>query len=91
MKEAIKCHHNDIANYILNNHLNMNVEARNREKNPAKNMIHYSFQYSNYYFIQNEPNNNFIFCYACIYDYYQISEYFIKTKKIDFNEKIIFI
>ena len=88
IKEAIKCHHNDVANYIRNNYLNEKVY--NIEKNFKENIYSYSFHYYNYSYFPKELNNHFEIFYACKYDYYLIVEDLIKTKRIDLEEKIVY-
>ena len=59
-KEAIKCHHIDVSNYIQNNYLNENF---------GENILSYIFHYYNYYYFPKELNNCFILFYACKYDH----------------------
>ena len=86
LKEAIKCHHNDIANYIQNNFLDTKIESQNIKNNIKENILSYCFHYHNYLYFPDELDNQFIFTYACKYDYYKIVEYFLKNKKVDLNE-----
>lgn len=89
MKEAIKCHHNGIANYILNNLLQ--EEEFYVDDKFFRNLTCYSFHYYNFSFFPKEPNHRFIFFYACYYDYLNIVQFLFQTKKIDVKEKIIYI
>ena len=83
LEESIKCHHNDIANYIQNNSLN---ESKNSfEQNDAA----YGFHYHNYKFIDTE--NKFAFHYACKYDYFTIVENMINIEGFDINSKVSII
>ena len=79
--ESIKCHHNDIANYIQNNFLSTKFKLNNNEK---------IFQYYNYMFFPNDLNQNFTFYYLCKYNYYTLVELLLMMKSIDINSKIIF-
>ena len=88
LKESIKCHHNNIANYILTNLIDQKVEIN--EKNFNENQFAFGFHYHNYEFIQNFFNLQFIFYYACLYDYFSIVKLLLKLKKIDLRKKIIF-
>ena len=85
IKESIKCHHNDIVNYIQSNI--MNTENLNEYEN--ENIISNSFHYYNFSFFPQELNNKNIFNYACKYGYYKIVEYILKTTNIDINEIFI--
>lgn len=100
LKEAIKCHHNDIAMYIQNNKLK------------TKNIIDFAFRYTNYAIFDDEmiedifvsylskfefkianiqypkPENtkvlSFLFKYIDLY----IVEFFVKNDKVDLTYKI---
>ena len=94
IKESIKCHHNDVTNYIQSNLINKDIPSIddiNYTKNYDKNIYSYSFHYYNYSYFPKEMKNKIIFYYGCQYDYFEIVEYFINIKKIDINEKIIYI
>ena len=83
LKEAIKCHHNDMANYLQNNYIEKN------ESDFDDNIISYSFHYCNYsYFPSDIGNNKFIFYYACQFDYLEIVEFYIKNKKVNLTTTI---
>ena len=88
LKEAIKCHHNDIANYIQNNLLNEKAESKNIEENFTKNILSYSFHYYNYPYFPNEFNNKFIFYYTCLYDYFKLLFIILQENQVDINEKV---
>ena len=87
-KESIKCHHNEVANYINDNFLNQQNE--NENINFDKNAVCYAFHYHNFdFFPNNLKNNEFIFFYACKYDHILIIEYLLTTQKIDVNKSIV--
>ena len=82
LEEAIKCHHNSIANYILDN-LIANISDQSKEK-----MTDWSFRYSNYSFLPEEYGQNDLFFYYCRYGYFHIVDLYIESKKDEINEKI---
>ena len=84
LDEALKCHHNNIANYFLNN-LSCNEGFNN------KVVVSKAYKYHNYQFIPNIENldDNEVFVYACKYGYLNIVKIILNEKKIDFKEKII--
>ena len=84
LKEAIKCHHNDIADYILNNYFNQDIDYSNFKEN----IISYSFRFYNFNFFPENLDNSFIFFYACQFDYFIIVEFLLKTKKININDVV---
>lgn len=76
-EEAIKCHHNETANYILNNYI-------------KETLVHpYGFHYHNYSFFPNQANSFSTFLYACYYNYVQIVLYFLQNTKINALESVI--
>ena len=81
IRESIKCHHNDITNYLLSNYSNENFDD---------DIILHSYHYYNFLYFPNEiKDEKTIFNYACKYDYYEIVEYLLKTKNIELNEILI--
>ena len=92
IKESIKCHHNDIFNYLQSNYLNEDIKSIDDidfKQCYDENIYSYSYHYYNFSHFPHEMNNKINFYYACQYDYFQIVEYFLKTVKININEKII--
>ena len=92
IEESIKCHHNDITNYIKANLIDYdieNIDNINFEEKYNENIYSYSFHYYNFLYFPQIIKNKFFFFYACEYDYFQIVEYFLKTVKINIKEKII--
>ena len=86
LKESIKCHHNEIANYIINNYVNND----NKEKfnNFYKNINFYGYNYYNFSFIPNDFDEKFIIYYSCLCDYFKIVDFLLKNRNFDVNEKI---
>ncbi|KAK8841091.1 hypothetical protein M9Y10_027932 [Tritrichomonas musculus] len=74
LKESIKCHHNEIANYIYENLL------ANKEIN--HNITKYCFNYHNFVF-QHLFIDPFIFIYSLQFDYLDLVKLCIKEKGID--------
>ena len=96
LEEAIKCHHNEIANYIQNNLMktfddfddflsfgNVSEIAFDKE------VTSYAFRDCNYEFLPEKPDNPFLFSYACKYNYLNLVKLFLKTREFDVNYKII--
>ena len=81
IKEAIKCYHNDIANYLINS-------SSNNEDTDQK-ILEYGFHYYNYEFFANKINNCRVPFYLIKYNYCEIFKLFIEKKNFDINEKII--
>ena len=84
LKESIKCHHNNIANYIRENYIHEEIESKF-----GQNEYSYGFHYHNFDFFTEDFYYHFNFYYACFYDYLQIVEIILKEKAVDLNEQII--
>lgn len=89
IKEAIKCHHNDIANSLI---------KEENEKNKMS-LYDYGVHYMNYCFFPSNFKNNDIFYYFCKYGYYNIVDIYFKSGIItlktrvsnyDFGNEILF-
>ena len=75
--ESIKCHHNNISNYIENNLLFQNVD-NNKLK---EKIISCSFQYSNYVYFPYELDKYFFFFYLIRYNYSTLVNLYLKIKE----------
>ena len=83
-KESIKCHHDDIANYILNQYL------LKKNYNP-KDVFTSILKYHNLHIGQNDLIDKSSFFYLCKYDYYILVSLLSKEKGIDNIIKVIYI
>ena len=83
LNESIKCHHNDIANYILDHYLS-------NEKENLNDIMVNSLKYYNLYFEQKDLINESSFFYLCKYDYYIPVTILLNEKDIDINTTIIY-
>ena len=77
-KEAIKCHHNDIANYIQNNYL--------ENQNCYDQCI---MQYYNFSLFQSDSINEPVFYCFCEFDYFTYVKILLQGDKINVNQLII--
>ena len=74
LKESIKCHHNEIADYLLNNYLK-----------DSSDVLIQGLKYYNFWFIQKECINEKSFYYLCCFDYYFLVEDMLRRGNIDIN------
>ena len=74
-KEAIKCYHNDVANYIKTNHM-----SNYNEKKEIKNV-----QFLNFDFFNCDFNTNEILFNLIEYDLYELFLVFINSPDFDIN------
>ena len=81
--ESIKCHHNDIANYFVNNFL------QNDEEN-SQDTINQCLKYQNFAFLKSKSISESSFCNLCKYDYCALVDDLLKDIVIDINKKEIF-
>ncbi|KAK8835347.1 hypothetical protein M9Y10_034110 [Tritrichomonas musculus] len=77
--EAIKCHHNDIANYVKNNY-----ENRIKPERSAKEI----FKYYNYELMAENMDFSIISYFLCKYDYLSLIQILFKTGKINLKDEI---
>ena len=84
LKMAIKCHHNEIANYIIDNLLE--IEQKKKKKIAfEKEFASYCFLYSNFFFYPTSLDDNYTFLYLCKYHYPYFVRLYLKEKNIDIN------
>ena len=89
LKEAIKCHHNEIANYIHDNLMN--------ENKLNENVLSSIFHYYNYFYFPADLNNTYVFKCLCKYNYFKLVNFlltsrdFIKLKSIKIKTFFFFI
>ena len=89
LKESIKCHHNDITEYIGNYLINQELFDSKLQTNFTENVVECIFQYSNYSFYPNDINKNFVFFHLCDYGYNKIVNLYMEMKKNDIEKSII--
>lgn len=82
--EAIKCHHNELADYIQNNLIQ--YEQINEDDVRFNSLKHY-----NYSFFPEDLNNDTSFFYLCQFGYPQLVRIILKTGNININARIILI
>lgn len=77
--ELIKCHHNSIANYTIDNYYQNDDNIWNR-------FFDISIKYYNFLLIQNQLINNNSFFKICNYDYGSLLIILLKSNNIDVNK-----
>ena len=80
--ESIKCHHNDIGNYFINNFL------QNDEEN-SQDTSNQCLKYYNFTFLKHNAFNESSFCYFSKNHYGVFVDNLLKSKDIDVNKKEI--
>ena len=80
LKESIKCHHNEIAEYIQNNLLN-------EKNNTSDDVIKWGIQFFNYKYIHKIIVNSYSFFYFSLYNYDTIVNLYINKKKNEIEKK----
>ena len=73
IKEAIKCHHNEIVDYFIENDF-ISIEK----------LYKYAFHYYNF---PSFDENTFCFFEACEFDYFNLVKFYIDKGIIDLNQK----
>ena len=82
LSESIKCHHNDIANYIMDNfYINQNKYR--------KSLAAYCLRFYNFSILPDDfIDDEFLFFYMCEFDYFTIVDFLLKTEKININSTV---
>ena len=84
IKEAIKCHHNDIANHLF--------KFFDKKDDLQKSfLLDQNLKFCNFAFVDNDFINESAFIILCKYDYYTLSSILLEQHKIDINKRTIFI
>ena len=86
IKESIKCHHNEIANYFIG-HLETEKDQNNKVNNK------YCFHFHNFLFLNDDVTNDKtdIFNFACEYEHIKLVEITLKSKVVNILNPIILI
>ncbi|KAK8840104.1 hypothetical protein M9Y10_031041 [Tritrichomonas musculus] len=79
VSEGIKCHHNEIACYFINNYLFENDEA----------VVCSALKHHNYEFFPDDFSKNNGFFYLCSNNYSEIVDLYIKMKEEEIKKEII--
>ncbi|KAK8838958.1 hypothetical protein M9Y10_032418 [Tritrichomonas musculus] len=88
LRESIKCHHNDISNYIIDN-LMKEGDLQNGIKNKYDgNLYRYSVEYHNYCFFPANMKYKNMFLYLCEFVYYNLVSLYLSEGNIDINATI---
>lgn len=82
LEESIKCHHNEIADYLIANYFD-DIENQSFQKEATLK----SLKYYNFSFINKDFVNKSTFIDLCRFDYASIVEKLLKYDEIDINEK----
>ena len=72
LREALKCFHNEIANYIKDRLLDEKVKEGLGEKKFRDNLIDYCFHYYNLTFLPEKFDHSFNLYYYCLYNYFSL-------------------
>ena len=88
LEESIKCHHNDISNYLIDNIMNEEYLQNNIENEYYHNLYRYATESYNYCFFPTNMKYKNMFFYLCEFDYYTLVELYIKEGNIDINATI---
>ena len=88
LEESIKCHHNDISNYLIDNIMNEEYLQNNIENEYYHNLYRYATESYNYCFFPTNMKYKNMFFYLCEFDYYTLVKLYLTEGTIDINAKI---
>ncbi|KAK8834293.1 hypothetical protein M9Y10_033172 [Tritrichomonas musculus] len=97
MIEAIKCHHNNIYEYIMNQTSTEQKKDflffvnRIEKDNTDTDVLFSKFQYFNYLCFPEDISNDLLFFYACKYDYASLVKFILEKTDVDINVSVILI
>ena len=84
--ESIKCHHNEIAEYIQNNLMNQEEKEKTET---IETIVSNSIKYHNYSYFQVDAIIEYGFFYFCFNDYNKFIELLLNAKKDEIEKRII--
>ncbi|KAK8847105.1 hypothetical protein M9Y10_019685 [Tritrichomonas musculus] len=82
LKESIKCHHNEIAKYIIDNLIK-------EEDLQNDNLYEYAVEYNNYCFFPENMKSEKMFLDSCQFGYFTFVKLYLEVENIDVNIKSI--
>ena len=92
LRKSIKCHHNDISNYIIDNLIKEEDLQHSIENNYDDNLYRYAVESHNYCFFPANMKYKNLFFYLCEFYYYTLVKLYLTEGTIDINAPIkIFI
>ena len=83
--EAIKCHHNDIANYIQRNLFLKKINDQDSKDKIIESIV----KHHNYSFFHIERIRKDGFIYLCMYNYDKIVDFILKNDEDEIKSKVI--
>ncbi|KAK8847967.1 hypothetical protein M9Y10_019018 [Tritrichomonas musculus] len=95
--QLIKCHHNELTDFIINQRLNNEFQYPDDQKLSELHLLLKSFEAYNFEFISQrfgidfDSNKNEIFPEICKFDYFYIIQNILAIQDIDINAQTIFI
>ncbi|KAK8842420.1 hypothetical protein M9Y10_026003 [Tritrichomonas musculus] len=82
LEESIKCHHNDISNYIINSLLKREIEGDFSVYKTIKNVLSYSFKYCNYALVPDNLDIGLVIHYSFHYDNLEFVDFILRHQII---------
>ena len=89
LKESIKCHHNDIADYIQNNLIDENQTESKNITTLEERVLEISFKNCNYSFFPTNFDQNCVFFYMHQYNFTKAFDLLLESKKEYIQSTII--
>ena len=90
LRESIKCHHNEISNYIIDNLIKEEDLQNNIENKYDDNLYQYAVNYFNFNFFPTNIEYKNMFIYLCKFDYNLLVKLILEEGNayIDINTQI---
>ena len=92
LKESIRCHHNEIATYFIDNYIDEMYTKKFYNLNVLfSNFVDYSFHYYNYRLLPKKFKKDEIFYNFCIYGYFELVKNFINLDSLHAKKILFFL
>ena len=88
LQESIRCHHNDVSSYIIDNLIKEEDLQNSIENTYYGNFYRYAVESYNYCFFPTDMKYKNMFLYLCEYEYYTLVKLYLTEGNIDINATI---
>ena len=88
LRESVKCHHNDISNFIIDNLMKEEDLQYDIEYKYYDNLYKYAVESHNYCFFPANMKYENMFLYLCEFNYYTLVKLYLTEFTVDLSETI---
>lgn len=88
LNESIKCYHNEISNYIIDNLIEEENLQNNDKVDYWDNLCYFAFKNDNYAFLNDNLDFKYVLFYLFEFDHYPLVKLFLQQRNIEINARI---